>query len=396
MRIAHFTDSHSGYSSGKKKHPETRINLREQDGYDALEEVISQIINEKPDIALCTGDIFHSPNPSIYTMVKVQEQLQRLSDAGIPFYNIAGNHDATDSVKDIPSNRILHSPKLGLHSFIEPYIKVDIGENIILHLVSHHGYVAQQETMESVKPIEGKFNILCTHGSVYDPESNMILHSEASPREVIIPEKVLNLGWDYILMGHIHERGWVGSSDKLTDTTGKKTFYGGSLIRRGFADKPCKLERGWTLWTIENNVMTPTFFNIHQRPQFDIPIFCENKSVSLIETEMVSYLKSLNLEETPIVRFTLVDLTNQQKMQLDWKILSEYTSQCLTFSTRLKTKEEVKAELSGENFSFDLFEAFTEYWEQIKKEYSEADQKQIKTISDKLLRLGQEEALSKK
>lgn len=395
MRIAQISDCHLGYSSGKKKHPITQINLREQDGYDAFEEAIDQIILEKPDIVICSGDIFHSPNPSIYTLVKCQELLNKFVEAGIPFYNIAGNHDATDSVKDIPSNRILHQPLLNVFSFVEPYIKVEFEENIVVHFVSHHGYVAQQETMEELKPVEGKFNILCTHGSVFDPESLIILHSEQSPREVVIPQKVLDLGWDYIIMGHIHERGWVGSPDKSKDLANRKTFYGGSLIRRGYSDKPCKLGRGWTLWTIENNDMTPEFFNVHQRPQYDIPIYCEGKEVQEIENEMIKNFQKINLEETPLVRFTLVDLTSKQKMQLDWKVLSEYTSLCLSFTTRLKTKEELKAEISGESFSFDLMTAFSEFWEQFKVVYEEEEQEKIKKISDTLLKKGQEIVLTK-
>ena len=49
--------------------------------------------------------------------------------------------------------------------------------------------------MKNVKPIEGKINILCTHGSCYDDNLEMILHSEAEPREVVIPENVLSLNW---------------------------------------------------------------------------------------------------------------------------------------------------------------------------------------------------------
>ena len=208
IKIAHISDIHLGYSSGKLK-TEDDINLREQDGYNALNDTIDNIIQSNVDYVVCTGDFFHNPNPSIKTIHEGLEAIKKLSHHNIPFYCLAGNHDSSDILKEIPSSDILNIPELGLYSFIEPYKIVELEENIVLHLVSHHGYNKQLDTMKNVKPIQGKFNILCTHGSIYDPISNSVLHTEAEPREIVIPQSVLELNWDYILLGHIHERGWV-------------------------------------------------------------------------------------------------------------------------------------------------------------------------------------------
>lgn len=391
VKFAHISDCHLGYTSGKKKDPITKLNIREQDGFDALEETITQIIEDgEIDFVLCSGDWFHSPNPSIHTIVKSQEQLDRLVENNIPFYNIAGNHDSTDAVKDVPSSRILHSPRLGLMSYTEPYVIEEIpNSKVVLHLVSHHGYTAQKETMKDVKPIDGKFNILVTHGSVWDDNLGIMLHSESEPREVVVPEDVLKLDWDYILLGHIHERGWVGSKDGLTDTSKRKIFYGGSLIRRGFADKPCKLGRGWTKWSISRNKMTPDFKIIKQRTQLDHYIMCDNKSIKNIEDEIIDFFKNVDLEEMPIVRISLVDIDLSTKMLLNWKHFDEYTSKCLTFTTKYSTKEEMKIQLSGRNFSFDLLEAFSEFWNEAENSFAQTDRKEIELLSKKYLREGQ-------
>ena len=104
-KIAQVSDQHQGYKTGTFKHPLTGRNLREQDGYDAHEEVISQIIDYKEreglDAVIGSGDIFHSPEPSVYTIVQVQKQLKRLYKNNIPFYNIAGNHDSTEDRKSV-------------------------------------------------------------------------------------------------------------------------------------------------------------------------------------------------------------------------------------------------------------------------------------------------------
>ena len=118
-KIAQISDQHQGYKTGVFKHPITGRNLREQDGYDAHEEAISQIINYKEnnqlDAVIGTGDIFHSPEPSVYTIYQVQKQLKRLYKNKIPFYNIAGNHDATSS-----SSKPVKSSMAGLGSSNRP------------------------------------------------------------------------------------------------------------------------------------------------------------------------------------------------------------------------------------------------------------------------------------
>lgn len=398
ISFAHFSDVHSGYISGKKKDPNTKINLREQDGYNALQEVVKQICADEDILFVVdSGDLFHSPRPSIYTIVKTKEILDEFIIHEIPYYNIAGNHDSTDAVKDIPSNRTVNNPKLNINTFIEPYVIQEIpNTKVVLHMVSHHGYLEQQETMKNVKPIKGKFNILVSHGSVWDDNLGLMLHSESEPREVIIPESVLKLKWDYILLGHIHERGWVHSTDGLTDTANKKIFYGGSLIRRGFSDKVCKLGRGWTKWTIDDDykTMTPQFFTIPQRPQYDEFVLCENKSIKEIEEDIYKIFKKIDLTETPILRISLVDLDHATKLLLNWKIFDEYTSQCLTFGVKVISKEELKLELSNNNFSFDLLDAFQEYWNEAETIFEESQRSIIKSTSDKFLKEGQNQVLS--
>lgn len=396
MRLAHISDLHLGYKSGNKRDVDTGINLREQDGYNALEEIITQIIDNKVNAVVCTGDFFHIPTPSIYTIVEGQKQLRRLANAGIKFYNLAGNHDASDSIVDVPANRALHCPEIGIYSYIEPYVVEDIGEDICLHLISHHNYSKQSETMEKIEPIKGKINILCTHGSVFNPLTQLVLHSELSPREIVIPEEVIHKGWDYILLGHIHERGWVGSSDDETDTMETKTFYGGSILRRGFSDKECKLGRGWTLWDIKSKEdIQPTFFNIHQRPQYDYSIECSEKSVVEIEEEIVRIFKSINLEETPIVRISLLELSMQNKSLINWDRFAEYKSKCLSFTTKIKSKEEIRKEIEEIDLSFDLNSAYKEFYKETKDRYKELDQDKVEEIAIKLLNEGQEKVLSK-
>ena len=54
FKIAHISDCHLGYRSGQFRDNETGINLREQDGYDALDKAIDEIIEAKPDVVICS------------------------------------------------------------------------------------------------------------------------------------------------------------------------------------------------------------------------------------------------------------------------------------------------------------------------------------------------------
>ena len=397
MKIAHISDIHLGYTSGKKVDPITKTNLREEDGYKALKECFEQIIVEGDiDTVVCTGDFFHSPTPKPKTITVAQNQIRELYKNNIRFVCLAGNHDSTDAVKDIPSSRVLHIPELGIFSYIEPYKIYELSDNIVLHLVSHHGYTEQKETMKNVKPIEGKINILCTHGSCYDDNLEMILHSEAEPREVVIPENVLSLNWDYTLLGHIHERGWVSSTDGLTDTANKKVFYGGSLFRRGFSDKDCELGRGWTKWTIDEDTksMTPEFFTVEQRPQMEVVVNCKDKEAIDIEREIRALFNNIDFDVTPILRVILIDIPNNKRTQINWKRFEEQTSKCLTFTVKFTTAEQIKKlNISGEIFSFDLIEAYNEFWKVANKSYAEKDRASINSVNNKLLKMGQDRVL---
>lgn len=343
FRLAHISDPHAGYRSTTLVNSQG-INLREADGYIALSGIISDVIREGVDAVLWAGDTFHGPSPDIRTIIFVQNQLRRLWDAGIPSYMLAGNHDTNDIRADIAASRVLHDPWRRIFSHAEPYAHHEIGDGIHLHLVSHHMYGDQAATMSQVKPVEGEINILSTHGSIFDQYLHQTLHAEQSPREVVIPESLLaDHEWNYALFGHIHERGWVGSTDGRSDTAGSRVYYNGSTIRRGFSDKEVPLGRGWTLWTIgSDGTLTPTMHTIAQRPQRDFPIIdALELSPSDITDLMVANLQGSQVDGTtfdpriaPILRQRLVNLSPAKHTAMDWKTISDNTGHAMSWSVK--------------------------------------------------------------
>ena len=406
FRLAHLADLHLEYKSTRYLTAQG-INAREADGYVTFQKCITEVLNANVDAALVAGDLFHTPHPSARAIIFAQKQLRRLADSGVKVYLLSGNHDVSDRSDEMSASKIVDDPSRGIFSHAEPYVKHEIADGIHLHLVSHHLYSEQDATMGQLHPVEGEVNILASHGSCIDPVLKEKLHTEQSPREIVIPNTLLyDEDWSYTLLGHIHERGWVGRKDK-------KVFYNGSTIRRGFVDHEADLGRGWTLWEIEaNGTFKPTFYEVAQRPQIDFGLInAEELSASEITEKILSNLrgtqsdnKIFDLKSAPIVRQRLVGITSAKYAALDWKAIDVNSKHTLQWSIRQIQAAEVDAEvkrdiraLSNEEIlnSGDVVQLYDDW---IKKSSSleETDKnlrERVENQARKFVQLGQEKTL---
>lgn len=411
FKLASLSDLHLGYKSSRRVNRQG-INLREADGYLAFAQVVDEIIAAEVDAVVVAGDIFHNPTPDIRTIVFAQNQFRRFHGAGVPVYMLAGNHDTNDVAADVAASRVLHDPGRRIFSFIEPYKMVHLTPDMALHMVSHHMYSTQHDTMMQVKTSPGVLNIFSTHGSVIDPLLQAKLHTEQSPREIVIPDFLLqDHQWDSILLGHIHERGWVGSKDGTTDTLGKKLYYNGSLLRRGFSDKECALGRGWTLWEITpEGTFTPTIHEVAQRPQVDFPIINgKKKSTKEISGIIVDNL-SKALEDTaefspasaPILRQRIIHLEPSRVSALDWAAIHRLSSQAFTWDLKPLNSVETAslAKATGESTSgwetTDVVKMYDD-WLPTSSTFTKTDKTlrdQVKESARRFVELGQEVMLN--
>lgn len=409
FKLAQLSDIHAGYSATRLLTSQG-LNVREADGYLAFSKMVTEIIENEVDAVLVCGDTFHTPNPDIRTIVFVQNQFRRLYEAGIKVYILAGNHDANDIKADIAASRVLHDPWKKIYSHVEPYVHYEIADGINLHLISHHMFEDQSSTMSNVNPVDNEINILATHGSIFDKYFHEVLHAEKSPREIVIPEHLLDdYNWSYSLFGHIHERGWVGSSDKKTDTAGSKIYYNGSAIRRGFSDAEVPLGRGWTLWTIDdfgNFEATPK--TVVQRPQYDFKqIDATGLSASEITDMVIENLKEtqvngldFEVSSAPILRQKIINITPAKHSALDLKTISHNASHALSWTLATKTVAEIQAEQErlDKKINSDNSDVVKGYDEWV--ENSKSVQGVEELIKDKVVqnardyvKLGQEEVL---
>jgi len=362
FRLATIADTHLGYSTGRQTNRQG-INLRVADGYLALNRIISEIIESDVDAVLLCGDLFHTPHPEIRDIVFAQNQFKRLWKANIPIYILAGNHDVNDVQDSISAARVVSLPEHNIFSNAEPYVQYEIADGINLHMVSHHLYSTQQETMKDVEPIPGTINIFATHGSIINPLTDLAIRN-GSPREIIIPDKILNqVDWDYRILGHIHERGFTGSEDGgVTDTANLKTYYNGSTIRRGFSDKDVALGRGWTLWEIsENGLFVPEFKTISQRPQYDFEtIDAKDMLPSEVSQQIIENLKNTQVNgnnfdpaTAPILRQTVSNLSSAKYQALDLKTITEQSQHAMTWSIKQTNIETLDSRGNAKSVSLE-------------------------------------------
>lgn len=364
LKIAHASDVHLGYRATSVT-DDIGVNIREKDGYEAFVTMITDIINHDVDVFVLAGDLFHTPSPSVRSIVVAQEQFRRLARAGIAVYCIAGNHDQNDISADIASSKVVDDPDRRIFSHVEPYTKHEISDGVFLHMISHHAYAQQGNTMSAVSPVAGAVNILTTHGSIIDPLMSLQLKTNMSPREVVIPDHVWqDYEWTCAMMGHIHERQWIGSDDPTVDSNDYRMFYNGSLIRRGFSDAECELGRGWTLWTIaDDGSYTTETKMIAQRPQFDFEVLDASTLSSGEITEAVYeniYSTQTNgsqfdVATAPILRQKIVNLSGPKHIGMDISGIRKAAGHALSFD--LSTTRAERSQAKGEDALSDSVKA---------------------------------------
>ena len=102
MRIAHLSDTHLGHMRYGKVVPETGINQREQDVYDAFERVVDGILADEPDIVVHTGDLFDSPRPANRAVYR-RASRSGASSSGYSARAISENIDAAAARREASS-----------------------------------------------------------------------------------------------------------------------------------------------------------------------------------------------------------------------------------------------------------------------------------------------------
>ena len=123
MKIAHISDSHTGYA-------QYRLIERKKDFLLAFERAIDESLNRRVDLIIHTGDLFESYQPDMATFSAVIKILQKVKSAGVEFLAITGNHDRALRGGVVPPHKVLE--ELGLIKFLNLKPGIPIKEQVFI------------------------------------------------------------------------------------------------------------------------------------------------------------------------------------------------------------------------------------------------------------------------
>ena len=172
---AHISDTHLGLRQFEARDALGR-NQRSQDILVAYRNCIDDIVRSDPPLIIHSGDVFESPvvNTSLQKLFQVSlEALSTRADGSRRVtVVISGNHDQPANVRE-PAAIELNAPIAGVPIVSATYATIDCGAvsgadpslaNTLVHAIPHDQL--RVIDWDDVVPVEGKINILTTHGVV--------------------------------------------------------------------------------------------------------------------------------------------------------------------------------------------------------------------------------------
>lgn len=211
MKFLHAADIHlDSPLLGLERYEGAPVDLIRGATRRALEKLVDLAIGEKVDFVIVAGDLYDGDWRDFNTGMFFVRQLAKLSEAGIPVYLIAGNHDAANTMTRklrLPANPLGDGMMLS-HDGAETRRLEDLG-------VAVHGRsFANQSEKQNMVPdypalIPHFFNVGVLHTSLNGSEE----HDTYAP---CTPIDLKSKGYQYWALGHIHKR-----SLPLSDSAGQ-------------------------------------------------------------------------------------------------------------------------------------------------------------------------------
>jgi len=163
----------------------------------AFERLIDLAIDRRVDFLLVAGDLYDGDWRDYNTGLYLGRQLQRLREAEIPVFLIAGNHDAANKMTRalrLPENVRVLSPDRAETARIESIQVAIHGQSFARAAVTENLAQAYPD------PIPGWVNIGLLHTGLTGLDG----HERYAPCSL---EDLRSRGYDYWALGHIHKRG---------------------------------------------------------------------------------------------------------------------------------------------------------------------------------------------
>jgi DNA repair protein SbcD/Mre11 len=216
VKLAHLADLHLGFRQYDRQTPRGG-NQRETDVAEAFRRAVDDLLEQRPDLILVAGDVFHSVRPTNSAILFLFKQVHRLR-AGLPdtpIVMIAGNHDTPRSTETGTILRLYEA--LGVHVVIETAQYLTFSKLDCSVLAAPHQALAQPER-PALRPQRGTtLKVLLVHGQLPGlGEQRGTMEYGGAPVQL---EDLAPAQWDYVALGHYH----------VAREIEKNAWYAGSL-----------------------------------------------------------------------------------------------------------------------------------------------------------------------
>lgn len=191
MQFVHMADTHLGYR-------QYGLSERETDFLEVFDQAILEVVNERPDFAIHSGDLFEYSRPPTRALLTAQQGIFRLKSANIPFYAIAGNHDIVMKKNALPPQILFKDFGLKVISPKNPYF---IENGVFIGGAPYASKLTAKHLIERLNEVE--------KASENYQKTILVLHQGIDrylPYEYEVKIGDLPKTFNYCAFGHIHER----------------------------------------------------------------------------------------------------------------------------------------------------------------------------------------------
>jgi DNA repair protein SbcD/Mre11 len=201
VKLAHLSDLHLGFRQFDRQTPRGG-NQREADVAEAFRRAVDDLLEQRPDLIVLAGDIFHSVRPTNPAILFFFQQLQRLRSGlpDSPIVAVAGDHDTPRSVETGTILRLYEA--LGVEVATDKPRRIVFPKLNCAVLAVPHQALAQADR-PALRPEPGTaLNVLVTHGEwpgLGEQRGTKDYGGALLQREDIAPAQ-----WDYVALGHYH------------------------------------------------------------------------------------------------------------------------------------------------------------------------------------------------
>ncbi|MBK5191514.1 MAG: exonuclease SbcCD subunit D [Methanosarcinales archaeon] len=325
-RIFHIADTHIGYSAYRRMDEATGLNQREVDTYAAFKQFVDFAVVEKPEVIVHAGDLFDSVRPTNRAISFVLGQLIRLSEAGIPFVVISGNHE-TPRLKETGSVFSLFEHIPGIHVvYGNKYELVEIGD-LKVHAIPHCDDIeGEKQKMRLNRDSTGGVNIALLHAGVYGAGKQMFLMDEFNEQLITIHDLT---NFDYLALGHYHK--YIRVRDNA--------YYAGSTERFSFNE--VNETKGFLEVRLDGDGEKEIVFHeLRTREMVDLePVVCTNLDAQEIKRAITDRIQECNPEDK-VVRLKVLDIPMQVYHSLDFDELKRLTRSAVHFEIKYEFKRD--------------------------------------------------------